>query len=115
MKPLINEYFQTHPFSKIGLMAVPMLALMIVMEFYFPKVNPEGFQSFIVAFEFVKTPDQIHQFLNNLDANDLRNINIGNYIDFGFMIADSLFLFFSSKRRQTHLIKIGCWQGFCFQ
>jgi len=98
MKPLINKYFQTHPFSKIGLLAIPMLALVIIMEFYFPKVNPEGFQSFIVAFEFAKTPNQIHQLLNELDANTLKNINIGNYIDFGFMIAYTLFLVLFFKK-----------------
>lgn len=85
-------YFKSRPFAKIGLLAIPMLFFVILMEIFFPKTNPEGFQSFIVAFEFARTPEQIHSIFNGFDADTLRNIDIGNYFDFGFMITYNLFL-----------------------
>jgi len=88
----MNKYFKTHPFAKIGLLGIPMLLFIILMEIYFPKTNPDGYQSFIVAFEFAETPEQIHLLFNGFTAETFRNINIGNYIDFGFMITYTLFL-----------------------
>lgn len=88
----MKMYFKTHPFAKIALLAIPMLMFMIIMEIFFPKTNPEGYQSFIVAFEFAKTPEQIHSLFNGFTAETFRNINIGNYFDFGFMFTYSLFL-----------------------
>ena len=88
----MKMYFKTHPFAGIALLAIPRLLFMILMEIYFPKSNPVGYQSFIVAFEFAKTPDQIHSLFNGYTAETFRNINIGNYFDFGFMISYSLFL-----------------------
>lgn len=92
MRQFINKYFTTHPFAKVGLLAIPLLIFMIVMEIFFPKTNPEGYQSFIVAFEFAKTPEQIHVLFNGFTAETFRNIDIGNYIDFGFMVTYNLFL-----------------------
>lgn len=88
----MKTYFKTHPFAKIALLAIPMFLLMIIMEIFFPKTNPEGYQSFIVAFEFAKTPEQIHSLFNGYTAETFRNIDIGNYFDFGFMITYNLFL-----------------------
>jgi hypothetical protein len=88
----MKKYFKTHPFAGIGMFAIPMLLYTISMEIFYPKTNPEGFQSFIIAFEFAKTPEQIHQLFNGFTAEIFRNINIGNYIDFGFMATYSMFL-----------------------
>jgi hypothetical protein len=85
-------YFKSHLFAKIGFLAVPMLVFMLMMENYFPKTYPAGFQSFIIAFEFAKTPEQIHQLFKGFTPETYRNINIGNYIDFGFMCSYILFL-----------------------
>ena len=89
----MKNFFNNRPFSKIGLLAVPLLVFMVLMRTYFPKVAPEGFQSFIVAFEFARTPEQIHLLFNGFTTADFRNADIGNYLDFGFMITYSLFLF----------------------
>lgn len=88
----MKMYFKTHPFAKIALLTIPMLMFMIIMEIFFPKTIPEGYQSFIVAFEFAKTPEQIHSLFNGFTAETFRNIDIGNYVDFGFMFTYSLFL-----------------------
>jgi hypothetical protein len=82
--------------------AIPMLLYTISMEIFYPKTYPEGFQSFIVAFEFAKTPEQIHQLFNGFTSEIFRNINIGNYIDFGFMATYSMFLvLFFQKAAKT--------------
>lgn len=98
----MNNYLKTHPFAGIGMLAIPMLFYTISMEIFFPKTNPEGFQSFIIAFEFARTPDQIHQLFNGFTSDIFRNINIGNYIDFGFLCTYSMFLvLFFKKAAQT--------------
>lgn len=89
----MKNFFKNRLFSKNGLLAVPLLVLMVLMRLYFPKIAPEGFQSFIAAFEFAKTPEQIHILFNGFTATDFRNADIGNYLDFGFMLIYSLFLF----------------------
>lgn len=85
-------YFQTHPFSKAGFFAIPLLLFVILMERYFPIVEPEGYNSFVIAFEFAKTPEQIHTLFSDLSPDEINKINIGNYIDFGFMLTYVSFL-----------------------
>jgi len=98
----MNNYFKTHPFAGIGMLAIPLLLYTVSMEIFFPKTNPEGFQSFIIAFEFAKTPDQINQLFSGFTADTFRNINIGNYIDFGFMFTYTMFLIlFFNKAAKT--------------
>ncbi len=89
----MKEFFTNYPFAKIGLLGIPMLVFMLVMENLFPKSSPEGFQNFIIAFEFVRTPDQLHLLFKDFDNSILRKIDKGNYIDFGFMFTYSAFLF----------------------
>jgi hypothetical protein len=88
----MKRYFKKHPFAKIGLFAIPMLLFTVVMDIFFPKTNPDGFQSFIIAFEFAKTPGEIHQLFKGFTSETFSDINIGNYIDFGFMVTYTLFL-----------------------
>ena len=88
----MKNYFQSHPFAKIGIFAIPMLFFMILMEFFFPKFQHHEYQSFIIAFEFSKNPADLHLLFNGFTPETFRNIDIGNYIDFGFMITYSLFL-----------------------
>lgn len=100
----MKHYFKTHPFAKIGIIAIPLLLFMILMEIFFPKTHPEEIHSFIIAFEFANTPEQIHQLFNGFTAETFRNIEIGNYIDFGFMITYTLFLvlFFNNAAKTFH-------------
>jgi len=94
----MKNFFKIRPFAKLGIIAIPLLIFMVLMENYFPKTYPEGFQSFIIAFEFAKTPEQIHQLFNGFTADTFRNINIGNYIDYGFMFTYTLFLVLFFKK-----------------
>ena len=94
----MKNYFLNHPFAKLGIFAIPLLIFMILMEVYFPKTNPKGYQSFIIAFEFANTPEQIHQLFKGFTTDIFRNINIGNYIEYGFMVTYTLFLVLFFKK-----------------
>jgi hypothetical protein len=98
----MKNYFLTHPFAKIGLLSVPLLFFMIIMEIYIPKSHNDEYQSFIIAFEFTKTPANLHSLFNGFTDETFRNVDIGNYIDFGFMITYTLFLvLFFQKAAKT--------------
>jgi len=94
----MEDYFYTRPFAKIGLLSVPLLFFMITMEVFFPKSHHDDYQSFIIAFEFARTPDDLHSLFNGFSRETFRNIDIGNYIDFGFMITYTLFLVLFFKK-----------------
>ncbi len=105
----MKNYFAKYPFAPTGLFIFPILALVFFMEFYLPSGAPEGYKSFIVAFEFAKTPAEIQTLFTDLSSETLKNIDKANYIDFGFMLAYSLFfgLMFKKaasvfKRRWLH-------------
>ena len=95
---MIDNYFKNHPFGINGLFAFPLLVFVVLMGNYFPLKTPEGYQSFIIAFEFAKTIQDINLLFSGLSANEIQRIDIGNYIDFGFMLTYSLFLIFLFKK-----------------
>lgn len=102
----MKNYFLNHPFAKIGILAVPLLMFIILMEIFFPKIHNEGYQSFIIAFEFARTPGELHSLFNGFTDETFRNIDIGNYLDFGFMITYTLFLvLFFQKAAKTFDIR----------
>jgi hypothetical protein len=88
----VKNYFSKYPFAPTGLFIFPILTLVICMEIYLPSDAPEGYKSFIVAFEFAKTPVEIQNLFADLSPETIKNIDKANYIDFGFMLAYSLFL-----------------------
>lgn len=88
----MKKYFNTHPYAKIGLLAIPVVLLTVLMGFYFPEFKPEGYPNFIVAFEFAKSLQDLNQLFSPLAPVDIDKIDIGNYIDFGYMVVYSLFL-----------------------
>jgi hypothetical protein len=75
-----------------------MLLLTYIMEIYFPKTHPAEIPSFIIAFEFAETTSQIHQLFSGFTPEIIRDIDIGNYIDFGFMATYTLFLVLFFKK-----------------
>ena len=88
----MKNYFKTHPYAKIGLLVIPVGVLTILMGNYFPEFKPDGFPNFIVAFEFAKTLQDLNLLLGSLSPIEIGKIDTGNYFDFGFMVAYSLFL-----------------------
>ena len=107
----MKNYFQTHPFSKTGMLAIPLLLFTLLMGQFFPKEAPEGFSSFIIAFEFAQTPADLEQLLGNLSAKAIHKIDVGNYLDFGFMLTYTTLLILSflnfSKERNKKWLKLG--------
>lgn len=88
----MKSYFNTHPFAKIGLIGIPLIGLIVIMESLYPKAVPNGYESFNVAFEFAKTPQQIHVLFGNFSSISFANIKHANYLNFGFAAFYSLFL-----------------------
>ena len=88
----VSEFFKIRPFAKIGLIAIPMLILTFAMNHYSPQTNPEGYKSFILAFEFAQKPEQTNLLFANMPEETFKIIDTGIYIDFGFMVVYSLFL-----------------------
>jgi len=94
----MRKNFKTHPFAKNALLAVPLVIFVLLMDMYFPQKTPVGFQSFIVAFEFAQTIQDLNLLFSGLSVNEIQKIDIGNYIDFGFMLTYSLFLIVLFKK-----------------
>lgn len=88
----MKNYFKKHPLAKTGLLGVPLIIFVIFMGFFFPRKAPENFGSFIVAFEFAKTPAELRMLFDPLTLEEVQKIDIGNYLDFGFMITYSTLL-----------------------
>lgn len=93
MKESLYRFLQNRPFARIGFFVFPVAFLIFIMGLYFPKTAPEEFKSFILAFEFAQTPEQIFTLLNDLPVEKLQDIDKGNYIDFALMLCYSTFLF----------------------
>jgi hypothetical protein len=68
------------------------------MDLYFPKEAPQGFSSFIVAFEFIRSPADLETCINQLTLNEIHKLDIGNYIDFVFIFFYGLFLFYFFRK-----------------
>ena len=109
----ISKLFKS-PFAKIGFFAIPLVICMVAMNVFFPKESPENYSSFIVAFEFVKTPENVTTLFSLLEPTEdaieeslsidekIAGLNIGNYIDFFFMVIYSFFLFLFFKKAAPH-------------
>jgi len=93
IKASMNNYFKTHPFAKAGLLAIPVVVLTVLMGNYFPESKPDGYPNYIVAFEFANSLEDINLLFSSLAPVEIDKIDTGNYIDFGFMLAYSFFLF----------------------
>jgi hypothetical protein len=99
----LKSYFKSHPYAKIGLLAIPGIVLTFLMENYFPEFRPEGYPNFIVAFEFANSHKDLNLLLSPLAPAEIKSIDTGNYIDFIFMIIYSLFLLlFFRKAYKIH-------------
>ena len=89
----LKSYFKLHPFAKASaLLTLFMLLFLLLMSFYFPAKGANGFSSFIVAFEFAKSVSEINSLFRGMSPAEIKNVDIGNILDFGFMISYSLFI-----------------------
>lgn len=89
-----STFFQQRPYAKAGLLAIPLIICMLVMGQHFPKGEVAGYKSKIIAFEFVKDEADVRTVLDALNAEELRGMDRGNYIDFAFMLCYGVFISF---------------------
>jgi len=90
---MLSHFFKNRPYAKTGLLAIPMLLCIISMGKYVPGAGLQGFDSFMVAFEFAQTPGDIQKLFLGKTSETLSQIDVANYIDFVFMLVYALFLF----------------------
>jgi len=110
-----STFFQQRPFAKAGLFAIPLIICIVVMGQHFPKGEVAGYQSKIIAFEFVKNETEVRAVLDSLKAEELAGMDRGNYIDFAFMFCYGTFVsfFFLLAYRQfcTKWLQVGILLG----
>ncbi len=88
-----QNYFKTHPFAgTTAVLSLFMLLFLILMSLVFPSEGVNGFSSYIIAFEFARSVADIYSLFNGMSPAGIKNVDIGNYLDFGFMISYSLFV-----------------------
>lgn len=96
-----KTFFKQRPFALAGLLAIPLLICMIIMGNYFPRGQALGFSTFIIAFEFVSTTEEVRQLLAPLSPEQMARVDVGNYLDFAFMLFYSAFLFLFFREART--------------
>jgi len=69
-----------------------LISFLMAMQSYFPENKNNDFGSFIIAFEFATSIQDIHLLFQKLTIAEIKNIDLGNYIDFGFMLTYSLLI-----------------------
>lgn len=111
MSNLLNIF--KSPFSKLGFFAIPLILCIVAMGIFFPKEHPEEYSSFIIAFEFAKTSEEVTNLFSLLtpaaDASEslsvaekIAGLNIGNYVDFFFMVCYTAFVFLFFRKAADH-------------
>lgn len=89
---MTSPFFQQRPFAKAGLLAIPVLICILLMVRHFPKGPIAGYQSKIIAFEFVTNVDEVREVLGSLSTEELAGMDRGNYIDFAFVLCYGTFI-----------------------
>ncbi len=88
-----KNYFKTHPFARAtAILTFFLLLFLILMSLFFPAEGVNGFTSYIMAFEFARSVADINSLFNGMSPAEIKNVDIGNYLDFGFMVSYSLFV-----------------------
>jgi len=90
----------SRPFKKIGFIGATVIAMSIILLAVFPSTGsklPEGFFTPIIAFEFIQTKVEVFQMFVQIDGTIRREMvdamNLGNQLDYIYMVLYSLFLF----------------------
>lgn len=101
------------PYLLVGLFIFPLLVGVYLISFFSPDASlaPTPYSSSIIAFEFATNYNELKQVFDPLSQQEISNLDKVNFVDFGFMICYSLFLFcflFVSKKIDAqHLFRLG--------
>ncbi len=94
---------ENKPFIKTGYLGLAVIVMSIILLFIFPSqapTLPEGFMTPIIAFEFIQTENEVFEMFGGHDLlvrNTMTDaMDLGNRLDYGYMVLYSLFLFFFS-------------------
>ncbi|MEQ8241334.1 MAG: hypothetical protein RIA69_19120 [Cyclobacteriaceae bacterium] len=92
------DYLKSRPLSILGLFAIPLLIFLFWMSQYFPSLAVNGFQNIIIALEFISNESDVAIIFESLNPTLIESIDVGNRIDFGFMLVYSTFFFFLFRK-----------------
>lgn len=88
------------PFKKVGFIGILVILMSLVMVVVLPTKAPwmmDGFITPIIAFEFIETPQEVEKFFGKADSPERKRmfhaINLGNRLDFIYMVLYTSFLF----------------------
>jgi len=95
------KIIQKKPLFLFGFFAIPMMIFIALMGSFYPIAAVNGFNNFIIAFEFIATKEELLGLFNALDQTDVVGIDIGNKIDFGFMLVYGGFFFLIFKKLKS--------------
>lgn len=107
------------PFLLAGLMGIPVVITSVILLIVFPSrvpKLPEGFITPIIAFEFVRTPQEVMDLFGQAGSPErqelVRAFDLGNRIDFLYMVLYTAFLFVFCQRvaftRERKVYYLGC-------
>lgn len=102
------------PFLVSGLVGLAVIVMSAVLLTVFPSKAsrlPHGFMTPIIAFEFIQDKDDVDALFGPADSpvreNTIRKMDLGNRLDFGYMILYGSFLFIFCL--QTYLLTGKRW------
>lgn len=91
---MINEFKRSRPLfisTVLGLLLIPLL---VMINSYSPPTAsaPEGYNSVILAFEFVSNGEELREVLSSLSLAEINGLDMLNKVDFAFMLLYGAFL-----------------------
>lgn len=88
------------PFFKSGIIGIGVIIFSLTLMKVFPSqapMMPDGFVTPILAYEFIRTPREVQDLFgepgSDFRASMVEAMNLGNRLDYGYMVLYSLFLF----------------------
>ncbi|VAW37426.1 hypothetical protein MNBD_CHLOROFLEXI01-3346 [hydrothermal vent metagenome] len=94
-----HPFLQNKPFRITGFIGIVVILVSLALLGIFPKEAPkmpEGFNTPILAFEFVKTNQEVLDLFGTdaeVRAELVQAFDLGNWVDFVYMLLYSAFLF----------------------
>lgn len=89
---MLTRLSANRPFILVAFMALPLLVCMYTMGQYFPKEPAPSGINHIIAFEFATEATEVRELLQIGDEEWLDRLDLGNRIDFIFMLCYTLLL-----------------------
>ena len=91
---MLKEFRQTRPLFLTILLGVLLVPVVILINSFSPPVEkaPEGYNSVILAFEFVSDEAELREVLSPLNLAEINGLDMLNKVDFAFMLLYGAFL-----------------------